>query len=537
MASYPTTSLQPGSTGSAVKQLQDYLVSQGYMTQAQVNTGYGTYGPQTTAAVKALQQKLSVDNSSGPGYWGPKTLAAVSGGGAPSNTQPTTTLVSPTTTQPNSYYQSTNGGQSQQQIDNQKLMNQYNANNGGYTIAPDGTILPKNSTISPTDTKDNTGTPPVTTTAIPQLVPGTPEYDAALAALDTSYYDVLQQNLTAQTEGEQVAAKTSWDQLRNYTAATLGVNLADDATKAWDQIQSIKNQAGAYYGGQGITGSGIQQESVDDYLKSARATDAANRLTTQNKQDSDQMAYYKNYATVDQIQALKDSDPAKAASYGLIPSDGLTRDQRVAALQAKYPTMTPDKVQESIDSMYDKNGNYYSQLTQTYMTGKNNSADPGNAGTVVYNSYDANGKGIGDPIKISYTPSDTGMLDINRAREDFQTNNVSLNNPAAQGAPMVQSAGTAAATAGNAANATSAATTPPANTNVNTSSASDAASKLGTSATNNNTPPSTADAINKQMSTISDTAKGIAGLPSSVTDQIAALKKQVSAYLSTMSGT
>jgi hypothetical protein len=86
--SYPTTSLQPGSQGAAVKQLQDYLVSQGLMTQAQVNTGYGIYGPQTTAAVKVLQQRLGVDNSSGPGYWGPKTLAAVQGGGQSGKTDP-----------------------------------------------------------------------------------------------------------------------------------------------------------------------------------------------------------------------------------------------------------------------------------------------------------------------------------------------------------------------------------------------------------------------------------------------------------------
>lgn len=39
--SYPTTSLEPGATGTAVKQLQDYLVSKGYMTQAQVATGSG----------------------------------------------------------------------------------------------------------------------------------------------------------------------------------------------------------------------------------------------------------------------------------------------------------------------------------------------------------------------------------------------------------------------------------------------------------------------------------------------------------------
>lgn len=72
---YPLTNLQPGQSGAEVKKLQDFLVSQGFMTQAQVNTGYGIYGPQTTAAVRAWQEANGVDNSTGPGYWGPKSIA------------------------------------------------------------------------------------------------------------------------------------------------------------------------------------------------------------------------------------------------------------------------------------------------------------------------------------------------------------------------------------------------------------------------------------------------------------------------------
>lgn len=78
--SLPSVNLQPGSSGAEVKQLQDYLVSAGYMTQAQVNTGYGVYGAQTTAAVAALQKALGVDNSSGVGYFGPLTRNALQGG-------------------------------------------------------------------------------------------------------------------------------------------------------------------------------------------------------------------------------------------------------------------------------------------------------------------------------------------------------------------------------------------------------------------------------------------------------------------------
>lgn len=76
---YPTTNLQPGMSGSEVKKLQDFLVSQGFMTTSQVQTGPGIYGPQTTDAVLSYQKSLGIDYSSGPGYWGPKTIAATSG--------------------------------------------------------------------------------------------------------------------------------------------------------------------------------------------------------------------------------------------------------------------------------------------------------------------------------------------------------------------------------------------------------------------------------------------------------------------------
>lgn len=82
----PGINLQPGMKGDAVKQLQQYLVANRYMTQQQMDTGPGIYGPQTTAAVAKLQASKNVDNSSGPGYYGPKTIAAIQSS-QPSNTQ------------------------------------------------------------------------------------------------------------------------------------------------------------------------------------------------------------------------------------------------------------------------------------------------------------------------------------------------------------------------------------------------------------------------------------------------------------------
>lgn len=73
----PTTNLQPGSTGSQVQQLQQYLVSQGYMTQADMNTGPGTYGPKTTTAVATMQKALGVNAGANAGYYGPLTISAI----------------------------------------------------------------------------------------------------------------------------------------------------------------------------------------------------------------------------------------------------------------------------------------------------------------------------------------------------------------------------------------------------------------------------------------------------------------------------
>ncbi|MBN8468339.1 N-acetylmuramoyl-L-alanine amidase [Corallococcus exiguus] len=70
----PPAGLGKGDSGAKVKQLQQGLVKLGYMTQAQMNTGAGSFGPQTEAAVK----KFQADNKiSATGYYGTQTAAAL----------------------------------------------------------------------------------------------------------------------------------------------------------------------------------------------------------------------------------------------------------------------------------------------------------------------------------------------------------------------------------------------------------------------------------------------------------------------------
>jgi predicted chitinase/LysM repeat protein len=84
----PQNDLQRGSQGEEVKQLQTALVKLGYMSQGQMDTGPGIFGPQTEASLKNFQAEHGVPNT---GYYGPLTreaLSKVGGGGGGGTTGP-----------------------------------------------------------------------------------------------------------------------------------------------------------------------------------------------------------------------------------------------------------------------------------------------------------------------------------------------------------------------------------------------------------------------------------------------------------------
>ena len=93
-------------------------------------------------------------------------------------------------------------------------------------------------------------------------------------------------SLNADTAEQQAAAKYDWELIKAQVASTLGITLSDNANKAWDQITGLKNQTSAYNSGQNISGSGIENESIDRYLKNVRSSDSANRSDAKYKNDS-----------------------------------------------------------------------------------------------------------------------------------------------------------------------------------------------------------------------------------------------------------
>ncbi|WP_224371572.1 glucosaminidase domain-containing protein [Hyalangium versicolor] len=91
--SLPSGDLEKGARGPEVEQLQKALVKLGHMTQKEMNTGPGVFGPKTQAALKEFQAAHGVDAI---GRYGPKTRAAFEqlgakvGGGTESPSTPST---------------------------------------------------------------------------------------------------------------------------------------------------------------------------------------------------------------------------------------------------------------------------------------------------------------------------------------------------------------------------------------------------------------------------------------------------------------
>jgi peptidoglycan hydrolase-like protein with peptidoglycan-binding domain len=78
----PSGDLEKGETGPEVLQLQKALVKTGHLKQSDMNTGPGTFGPKTEAALKSFQADHGVEAI---GRYGPKTRAAFEKMGAKLN--------------------------------------------------------------------------------------------------------------------------------------------------------------------------------------------------------------------------------------------------------------------------------------------------------------------------------------------------------------------------------------------------------------------------------------------------------------------
>lgn len=400
VASLPN--LGPGSTDSAsVTALQQALVSAGYMRPDEMATGPGIYGPKTTAAVAKWQAENGINTQGNPGWFGPiskgfilKTPAASSGTGSGTNLQA---------------------------IDPTLPRDEYSTTSDGQASAADTDNNPADGVLPPgigTQTVYNLS-PEAFNTLVPQLTPGTPEFQAAMDKIDTSFYDILQQQMTAQTEQQHQIADYNWEKLREYISTNLNVQLSNNSLQAWDQLQGIKNQ----FGTQNLQGSGLQEESIDQYLRKVRMNDSNQRLDAQSKQEKAEQDYYTKFATPAEIKKLVLEKPELARRWGLVPSAEIAASMTPAALKAKYPNMTDEEISNSIASTLDENGNFRSGLYQKFMVGEKLGVNSGGVdeSQTVYDptARDQNGNPL--PVRQRVAPGDAGILDIQNAAGQNKT--------------------------------------------------------------------------------------------------------------------
>jgi hypothetical protein len=125
------------------------------------------------------------------------------------------------------------------------------------------------------------------------------------------------------------------------------VTVAKNAVDAWGQIQALQKTVASG----GLSGSGMANELIDQYLKQVRASDRVSRMDKLNQSEKQEMTFYTSSASPDQVAALIAADQAsglphdqwKSVKYGLIPSDQLKQAFDVNTIFQKLKAEKPDQ--------------------------------------------------------------------------------------------------------------------------------------------------------------------------------------------------
>jgi len=236
-------------------------------------------------------------------------------------------------------------------------------------------------------------------TIVPLQDKDSQEFKDAVANIKSAFTDLANQQLQATSEQEKAIADYNYSQFKKQIERQYGIALSDDAVKAWKQIEDLENG----FGTRGLSGSGLQNEAIDDALRTTRTQDQRLRQDKLTKEQQQMAATYTSSATPAQIQALIAEDQAKglpkdqwrATQWGLVPSDDILAQYDLSALKARYPNSTEAELKAKRDAVLDENGNYRSTIYQKYYSGvdANNVAQKATAESTVYQaSLDAEAK-------------------------------------------------------------------------------------------------------------------------------------------------
>lgn len=260
-------------------------------------------------------------------------------------------------------------------------------------------------------------------TLVPILDKNSQEFKDAVKKVKETYYDLASAQLQASTEQEKAVADYN---LKNFTEQLnkqYGIQLSDDATKAWGQIEALEDTMST----RNISGSGLEQEGIDSYLNAARKQDARLRDEKLTKAEVEKASFYTSSASAAEIAKLT---PEERKKYGLTPSSDILNKFSIAALTAQYPNKPADEIKAIHDSVIDENGNfrstlyskYYTQLATTATTNQTNAEqqvllDAQNKENAAYRNYDQS-----QPFSVA-TAKDDATVKSNATTTSATTSN------------------------------------------------------------------------------------------------------------------
>lgn len=200
---------------------------------------------------------------------------------------------------------------------------------------------------------------------VPMADTNSQEYKDAVAAVKSMYFDLNQATLDAQTKAEVAFANSQMDEFKKQVNEKYGLALADDAGKAWGQLQSLETS----FGIRGLSGSGMQEESVDQTLAQTRRADQIKRGEKLTEEENKKASMMRSTGTDAQIGTLSAEERNK---YGLAVPPEIAAKFNFATLKAKYPDETDAQIQQRINAIMfqtpDGGYAYHSTLYQKYWT-------------------------------------------------------------------------------------------------------------------------------------------------------------------------
>ncbi len=348
-------------------------------------------------------------------------------------------------------------------IDPEQTRSQYgNTAQGSAAYTQAQTYIPTSSLtgqLDPNILKYGANIPPqLFQQLVPIMDPSSKAFQDAVSQVQHQFYDLTSAQLNATTAQDKAIADNNYNTWVKNISQQYGIVLSNNATQAWQQINSM-NEA---YGQRGIEGSGIEQGDQDVYMRNVRSMNTNIRSAEGNVKLAEQVATLQSSGSPEDIKQFLATNPQYASQFGPGQGSSIAQQYNVPTLAKQlfdnaaasgYPVSMDDatkRAQMLHDTILDANGNFLSAQQKNNNTQQYNliygSATPAgaqlptaraqvlnnaqNAESSAYQTYDnSNPYSQATTQQQTQMKSDAGMTNPNPTTSANSGQNSSVSNP------------------------------------------------------------------------------------------------------------